>query len=351
MTSARRGIARRAARGIASVITILAPVLVGTSAAYAIEPKPFYEGKQVTIVVGNPAGSGYDAYARLVARHLGKHLPGSPGFIIQNMPGAGSIVAAQFLSNVAAKDGTIIGLLVPGAFFEPLIEDESKFHYSPGKFEFIGSADSGTRLCFTTRDSGIKTIADASKGKVIVASTAPQSSATDYANFMNVLAGTKFQVVMGYKGPADLLLAMERGEAAGVCALDSATLASIRPDWIETGKVNLLVQAGLEADPAIKAPPIWDYIKGDNRPVAELIVGQQEFGRPFVAPPGTPKAQVKTLQTAFMATMRDPQLVAEAGKMRIGVKAKSGEEIAAIVRKMYDSPPELVARVKKTLRP
>jgi len=339
-------------RGIASaVVTVLALEFLGAGAAYAGEASPFYEGKQITIVVGNPAGSGYDAYARLVARHFGKYLPGHPGFVIQNMPGAGSIVAAQFLSNVAAKDGTTIGILVPGAFFEPLIEDEGKFHYSPGKFEFIGSADSGTRLCFTSKASGIKTIADASKSKVIMASTAPQSSATDYANFMNALAGTKFQVVMGYKGPADLLLAMERGEAAGVCALDSATLASIRPDWIETGKVNLLAQAGLKVDPSIKAPPIWDYIKGDNRAVAELIVGQQEFGRPFVAPPGTPKAQVKTLRTAFMATMKDPQLVAEAGKMRIGVNAKSGEEIAAIIHKMYQSPPELIARVKKTLRP
>jgi len=338
-------------RGISgSIITTLALGLLGPGAA-AAEPKPFYGGKQVTVIVGNPAGGGYDAYARLVSRHFGKHLPGNPGFIVQNMPGAGSITAAQFLSNTAVKDGTTIGILVPGAFFEPLLEDESKFHYTPGKFEFIGSADSGTRLCFTTRESGIKTVADASRAKVIVASTAPQSSATDYANFMNVLAGTKFEIVMGYKGPADLLLAMERGEAAGVCALDSATVASIRPDWIQAGKVNLLVQAGLEVDPAIKAPPIWDYIKGDNRPVAELIVGQQEFGRPFVAPPGTPREQVGTLQTAFMATMKDPELVAEAGKMRIGVNAKSGPEIAAIVRKMYDSPPELIARVKKTLRP
>ena len=225
-------------RGISSTaVAVLALWLAGAGAAFAAESsKPFYEGKQVTIIVGNPAGSGYDAYARLLARHLGKHLPGEPSFVVQNMPGAGSITAAQFLSNTAPKDGTTFGILVPGAFFEPLIEDAAKFNYAPGKFEFIGTADSGTRLCFTTRESGIKTIADASKSKVIVASTAPQSSATDYANFMNALAGTKFQVVMGYKGPAELLLAMERGEAAGVCALDSATLASIRPDWIETGK-------------------------------------------------------------------------------------------------------------------
>ena len=311
----------------------------------------YFEGKQISVVVGNPAGSGYDAYARLLTRHMGKHLPGNPTFIVQNMPGAGSITAAQYLANVAPKDGTVIGTLVPGAIFEPLIEGQAKFRYAPGKFEYIGTADSGTRLCFTSAASGIKTVEDASKAKVIVASTAPQSSATDYALFMNALAGTKFEIVMGYKGPADLLLAMERGEAAGICALDSATIASIRPDWIQTGKINLLVQAGLDVNPDIKAPPIWDYIKGDNRAVAELIVGQQEYGRPFMAPPGTPAGAVKILRKAFMDTMKDPELLAEADKMKIGVRAKSGEEIAAIITKMYESSPELIERTRKVLRP
>jgi hypothetical protein len=201
------------------------------------------------------------------------------------------------------------------------------------------------------KNSPIKTIDDARKQKVIVASTAPQSSATDYALFMNALADTKFEVVMGYKGPADLLLAMERGEAAGVCALDSATVNSIRPDWLEKDKVNLLVQAGLKPSPDIKAPSIFDYIKGDNRTVAEMIVSQQEFSRPFMAPPGTPPEQMKILRTAFMQAMKDPELVADAEKMRIGVNAKSGEEITQIVQKLYATPAPLVERAKKILRP
>jgi tripartite-type tricarboxylate transporter receptor subunit TctC len=324
---------------------------LGSAAALAAPSAPFYEGKQISVVVGNPAGSGYDAYARLLARHMGKYLPGNPAFIVQNMPGAGSITAAQSLSNIAAKDGTVFGILVPGALFEPLIEDPAKFRYSPVKFEYIGTADSGTRLCFTTTESGIRTIEDARKTKVIVASTAPQSSATDYAAFMNALAGTKFEVVMGYKGPADLLLAMERGEVMGICAVDSATLGAIRPDWIETGRINVLVQAGLEVNPNIKAPPIWNYIKGENRAVAELIVGQQEFGRPFLAPPGTPAEQMSLLRSAFMAAMKDPELIAEAEKMKLGLNPKGGEEIAAVIRKMYSSSPELIERAKTALRP
>ena len=324
---------------------------LGGGSAFAAEPVPYYQGKQITVIVGNPAGGGYDVYARLLARHMPKHLPGQPAFIVQNMPGAGSINAAQHLANVAAKDGTAIGVLVPGAIFDPLIEGQAKFRYDPGKFEYIGSADSGTRICFTSRQSGIQSIDDARKTKVVVASTAPQSSATDYALFMNALADTKFEVVLGYKGPADLLLAMERGEAAGVCALDSATVASIRPDWLEDGTINLLVQAGLQPTPDIKAPSLWNYITGSNRPVAELIVSQQEFGRPFMAPPGIPAEPLKLLREAFNAALKDPELIAEASKMKLGVNPKSGEEVAAIVKKLYGATPELVERARRILRP
>ena len=267
------------------------------------------------------------------------------------MPGAGSINAAQHLANMAAKDGTAIGVVVPGAIFDPLIEGQSKFRYQPGRFEYIGSADSGTRICFTSRQSGIQTIDDARKTKVIVASTAPQSSATDYALFMNALAGTKFEIVLGYKGPADLLLAMERGEAGGVCALDSATVASIRPDWLEGDKINILVQAGLQPSPDIRAPSMWDFIKGEERAVAELIVSQQEFGRPFLAPPGTQAEAVRLLRDSFLSALKDPELLAEADKMKLGVNPKSGEEVAAIINKLYGASPDLVERARRILRP
>jgi len=326
-------------------------LLLGAVSAWGADQIPFYQGKQITVVVGNPAGGGYDVYARLLARHMPKHLPGQPSFIVQNLPGAGSINAAQHLANVAAKDGTAIGVLVPGAIFDPLIEGQAKFRYDPGKFEYIGSADSGTRICFTSKQSGVQTIEDARKAKVLVASTAPQSSATDYALFMNALADTKFEVVLGYKGPADLILAMERGEVAGVCALDSATVAAIRPDWLEDGKINLLVQAGLQPTSEIKAPSMWNFITGENRRVAELIVSQQEFGRPFMAPPGIPPEPLKFLRDAFNAALKDPELIAEATKMKLGLSPKTGEEVAAIVKKLYAATPDLVERARRILRP
>ena len=333
----------------ASLCTI--GLFLGAVSALGADQTPFYQGKQITVVVGNPAGGGYDVYARLLARHMPKHLPGQPGFIVQNLPGAGSINAAQHLANVAAKDGTAIGVLVPGAIFDPLIEGQAKFRYDPGKFEYIGSADSGTRICFTSKQSGVQTIEDARKVKVLVASTAPQSSATDYALFMNALAGTQFEVVLGYKGPAELLLAMERGEVGGVCALDSATVASIRPEWLEDGKINLLVQAGLQPVSEIKAPSMWNFITGENRRVAELIVSQQEFGRPFMAPSGTPPEALKLLRDAFNAALKDPELIGEATRMKLGLTPKTGEEVSAIVKKLYAATPDLVERARQILRP
>ena len=311
----------------------------------------FYKGKQITIVVGNPAGSGYDAYARLLARHMGRYIPGQPSFVVQNMPGAGSVTAAQYLMNVAPRDGTTIGIIAPGAIFDPLIEGDAKFRYSPQRFVYLGSADSGTRVCFTSKKSGIKTIADARERKVVVASTAPQSSATDYALMMNALTKTKFEVVMGYKGPADLILATERGEAQGVCALDSGTVATIKPDWLTGGVFNILAQAGLQPSPDVPAPSMWEFIDGADRTVAELIVSQQDFSRPFIAPPDTPRPQADILRTSFSQTMKDAELVAEANKMRIGVNARSGDDIAQIVDKLYSSPPHIVARAKQILRP
>ncbi|HEY8579191.1 MAG TPA: tripartite tricarboxylate transporter substrate-binding protein [Beijerinckiaceae bacterium] len=313
-----------------------------------------YAGKEITLVVGNDPGSGYDSYARLLARHMARHIPGAPVFVVRNMPGAGSIIAAQHLANVAPKDGTTFGTLFPGALLEPLTGDASKARYDPAKFEYIGTADSGTRLCLTTAASGVRTIEDARRAKVVMAGTAPGSSTTDYAWFMNALAGTKFEVVTGYQGPGAILLAMERGEAAGVCALDSATIASMRPTWIAEKKINLLVQAGLEENAELAkagAPPLWAFLKGQERAVAELIVSQQVFGRPFLAPPGVPAEPMRILRTAFMATMADPALLEEARKMKLDINPKDGEAVAKVVRALYAAPPDLVEKMRHALRP
>jgi tripartite-type tricarboxylate transporter receptor subunit TctC len=329
-----------------------AAALAATGAA--ADAADFYEGRTITLIVGNDAGSGYDSYGRVMARHMPKYIPGAPNIVVQNMPGAGSVLAAQNLYVIAPKDGTTFGVLFPGAIVEPLTGDPSKYRYDPTKFEYLGTADSGTRLCFTNPGSKVKTFADAQRLPSRVGATASGSSTWDYAYFFNHLAGTKFEVVPGYKGPGEIFLAMERGEVDGMCSLDSATVATLRPDWLGSNKANFLVQAAMEPNPAFSRlgiPSMWDFLPAQARPVAELFVSQQVFGRPFVAPPGTPPERMKILRDAFMKTLADPEALADAAKMKIDVNPRDGETVAALVRKVYASPKDVISRMGAAIRP
>ena len=320
--------------------------------AYA---QDFYAGKQVNIVVANTAGSGYDTYGRLLARHIAKYIPGKPTVIVQNMPGAGSIKATDYTVNVAPKDGTTFTLAMPGALVEPLTGDPTKFRYDPVKIAYIGTMDSGTRMCMTRPGSTIRSMDDARKNRTVMAATAIGSSAYDYPNFINAVAGTKFNVVSGYPGPGDLFLAAERGEAEGVCGIEYSTYTALRPGWLAGDKKgNPLVQLGLDVNPRVTAlgfPPIWDFIKPEDKPLVELIVSQQVFQRPFLAPPETPAAQLKVLRTAFMAVLKDPELLEEAKKSSIGLNPKSGEEVEALVKKIYGAPKSLIDQMAMAIRP
>ena len=315
----------------------------------------FFKGKQIRIVVGLSTGGGYDRAARLISRYMGKYLPGNPDFAVQNMPGAGSIKATDYTANVAPKDGTVFTLAMPGALIEPLTGDPTRYRYDPTRLGYIGTMDSGTRMCMTVAASKTRSFEDARTTKTIMAATAVGSSAYDYPHFINALAGTKFSVVTGYPGPGDMFLAAERGEADGVCGIDISTYASLRPAWL-TGdkKGHPLVQLGLDVNPkatALGFRPIWDFIKPQDRALVELIVSQQVFQRPFLAPPGTPADQLKILRTAFMAALKDPELLAEAKKGNFEINPKSGEDVEALVKKIYAAPKELIQRMAKVIRP
>lgn len=294
----------------------LVPAAVATLSVLVVQPvvaKDYYAGKTVEMMIGSGVGGGYDRYGRSVGRHLVQYLPGQPTLVAKNMPGAGSMKAAEYMFNIAPKDGTAIAILQPGALFEPAVNHELKFKYEPAKLEMIGSANSGTRLCVTYQKSKIKTFEDALRMTATMGGNAAGSSTTDYPLFLNSLAGTKFKIINGYDSTSKVVLAMERGEVDGVCGFDSASFASQRPDWYGTDKTNIILQMGLTPDPDLEkmgVPSIWKYVKGENRKVAEVILAQQEFHRPFVAPPGTPREQLTLLRTAFDKTMRDKEFLA-----------------------------------------
>lgn len=321
--------------------------------AHALAPamaQDFYQGKTITIVVANTAGSGYDSYARILGRHMPKYIPGKPRVLVQNMPGAGSVKALEYTYMIAPKDGTHFTLAIPSALVEPLLGGARQYRYDPTKFSYVGTADSGTKTCATNGPSMVKTMEDARKRTAIIAAT----TVADFPNFLNALSGTKFRVVTGFPGPSDLLLAVERGEADGVCGLDLGTFRSLRPDWLKVpGKANFLFQAGLEPNEEMTrlgVPPIWNFIRDSDRDVVELIVSPQVFSRPFLAPPGTPVAQLKSLRSAFMAAMRDPELLEEARKASLDINAKSGEDVEALVNKIYSAPKNLIEKMSKAIR-
>ena len=315
----------------------------------------FYAGKTIDFEVGADVGGGYDIYARTLARQMSRHIPGNPTIVVKNMPGAGSGRTALFISNVAPKDGSTLGALMPGAIIGPLLDDKAETQFDPTKVIYIGSADAGTRVCATFQSSKIKTFEDARANRTVIGATAAGGATRDYAYLHNHTSGTKFDVVAGYKGTADITLAMERGEVDGTCGWDWSSVKSQKPDWLRDHKLNLLVQVGLEPNPELTrmgVPDIWKYVEGDdNRKVVELVVSQQVFQRSYIAPPGTPAEQVKTLRAAFDATVVDPQFLADAETARIAIQPLSGAKVQEIVAKLYATPKAIVERAKQVIKP
>jgi len=315
----------------------------------------FYAGRTIDFEVGADVGGGYDIYARTLARHLGRHIPGNPAIVVKNMPGAGSGRTAVFISNVAPKDGATLGALMPGAIVGPLLDDKPDTQFDPTKVIYIGSADAGTRICATYQSSKIKTFEDARSQKTILGATAAGGATRDYGYLHNHTSGTKFDVVAGYKGTADIGLAMERGEVDGVCGWDWSSAKSQKSDWLRDHKINILLQVGLDPNPELTqmgVPELWKYIDNDDdRKVTEMVVSQQVFQRSYIAPPGTPAAQIATLRTAFDATMSDPAFLADAETVRIAITPLSGAKVQEIVQKLYATPKPIIERARQVIKP
>ena len=314
----------------------------------------YYTGKKVDFVIGSDAGGGYDIYARNIGKHLGRFLPGNPTVIPRNMPGAGSGTAAASLFRLSAKDGTVIGALFPGVIVGPLFDDRPQNLFDPNKFQYLGTADSGIRVCITGPMSKVKTFEDAQKQKTVIGASAAGGSTRDYAAFHKNAAGAQFEIVSGYKGTADILLAIERGEVDGLCGLDWTSLKSQRPTWLADKTVNILVQDGIETDhelDALGVPSIWKYIAESDKAPVELIVSQQVFGRPYVAPPGVPAEQVQMLRDAFESVLKDEAFLADAKVARLDISPLRGEKVQDVVAKLYAAPKEVVQRAKQLITP
>jgi tripartite-type tricarboxylate transporter receptor subunit TctC len=338
-----------------ALLAALSGVAIAAGAGYAsAQSDDFYAGQTVRIVVGAGAGGGYDTYSRAIANHLPKHIPGSPTVVVENMPGAGSTRAAEHIATSAPNDGTVIGAVFPGAIVGPLFDEQMEVRYEPTEFAYIGTADSGTRVCVTYEAADASTFEDARQREVIIGASQEGGSTRDYPVFLNNLAETRFNIISGYEGTREITLAMERGEVDGICGWDWSSLQSQRSDWVEAGQLNFLVQIALEPEPGLTAmgvPEVWEFIDEDEREAVELIVSQQVFQRPYIAPPGTPEEQVEVLRQAFMAVMEDPEFLAEAERAGLSITPLSGERVAALVERMYGASEEVVQQAREAMEP
>jgi tripartite-type tricarboxylate transporter receptor subunit TctC len=275
--------------------------------------------------------------------------------LVKNMPGAGGATASAWLNRIAPKDGTAIASVSANAILGKLL-DEGQGQYDPAKFQYLAGAERGTRLCMTFQHAKVKTIADARALKAVIGATSAGSPTREYAAMIKHATAAKFEIVSGYRGPPELFIAMERGEIDGVCGLDWSALKSQQPDWLRDGKLNLLVQGAVEPDPELAAlgvPTPWRYVADDvDRRALELMFGfQQAFGKSYMAPPGVPADQIKTLRAAFEAVLRDQDLLAEALKLRIEIVPQSGQDVQRVVESAFASSTQVIERLKKIVEP
>ncbi|MBX9760526.1 MAG: hypothetical protein K2Y29_17235 [Beijerinckiaceae bacterium] len=329
---------------------LLAPSLllsaICTQSAQAQAPEDFYRGKNLTIIVGFSAANGGDFYARLMSRFIAKHVPGAPNVIVQNMPGAGSLTAANYIYSVAPKDGTVFGTFNRNVPLEPLLGNKSA-RFDPRKFTWIGSTNAEPSLCVAWQASPVKTIDDLQKREFSVAATGINANSGMVPTILNRVLGMKIKIVMGYPGGNEMSLAMERGEVEGRCGWSRSSLMATRPTWAADKKINLLLQAGLQKSAAMPDVPLaMDYVKGEaDRQLLKLAVAWDEMAWPFAAPPDLPADRAKVLRSAFGNALKDPDLLAQAQREGLDIGPVTGEQIDAIIADIYATPQPIVEQM------
>jgi tripartite-type tricarboxylate transporter receptor subunit TctC len=331
---------------------VVALSLMGVQAAQAQdEIANFYRGKTVTVIVGSSPGGGYDLYGRMIARYMPKHLAGTPTMVVTNMPGAGSNVAAANIANVAAKDGTIIGALFMGAVVEPLFSEVKRPTHDPSKFNYIGNANTDYYVCLVRGDAPVKTFAEVFDKEMVLGGTAGGASTRDFPVMLVNVLGAKFKIVSGYPGSREVNLAIEKGEVQGGCGQSWSSVYATYKQRIDSGELRALVQEDSTGYPDLNrqgVPLTVSYAKTpEQKQILDLVYSQTVFGRPYVVAAEVPAPRVAALRKAFMDTMNDPALKAEARKMQVDVDATSGDELQKKIAEIYATPKDIVEKARK----
>jgi tripartite-type tricarboxylate transporter receptor subunit TctC len=333
--------------------------LVGVSFAAAVAwqgaafaQTPFYQGKVITMVVGYTTGGLYDTTTRLVARHIPKHLAGTPTVIVQNMPGAGGTKALMHLYSVAPKDGTVFGMVKRSYATDPMFESDAP-DYDPNKIQPIGSTSSETSIVATWHTSKAKTFEDIFKNEITVGATGSTDGTVRYAQLVKRLTPAKLKIVSGYPGGNDVTLAVERGEVDSKFGWSWGSVKSRAKNWLDEKKINIILQMGLKkADDLPNVPFIMDYAKTDlDKQALELVFAPTAFAWPIVAGPGVPAERIAQLRKAFDDTMKDPEFLADAKKLEIEIDPITGEEMAKVVARLVTFDKAAIARAVELTKP
>ena len=336
-----------------------AAVLIGGAAtgAHADSVADFYKGKDITINIGYGSGGGYDTTTRIFARHFGKHVPGNPNIIVQNMPGAGSMIAANHTFNIAPKDGSVLAVFASSTALEPLFGN-ARAKYDPRKFEWIGSLHRDIASCALWKGGGqgIKTLPDLLKATktVTFGATSPTAITSQHPLFLKNMLKANVKVIYGYKGTKDVSLAMQRGEVDGSCGMFESSVRSAYDQHIKAGEFKIIVQFGRDRTVPYfgDATQMYTLLKTeDQKKVADVVFRQTELARPLAAPPGTPKERVAALRKAMLDTLKDPALTADAGKLKVEFDPVPGEETSAMFAEFYKTAPALVQQAAKMTQP
>jgi tripartite-type tricarboxylate transporter receptor subunit TctC len=331
-------------------VSLVAAAILGLGAP-ARAQKVDFSGQKITLAIATPPGGGYDLYGRLVGRFLGAYLPGNPTVVPQNMPGAGSLIAANWLYNVAPRDGTAIGIMPSATAFENLLGNTSA-RFDARRFNWLVSLNDYTAVVAVWHASPFRATADLFSKELLVGASGAASDVTVWPLLLNALIGAKTRTVRGYPGTAGITLAMERGEVQGVIGDDWASIKANKTDWLRDQKIRILLQLTAAHHPDLPDVPLAGAFATSyaNARVLDLFVERQQYGRPFLAPPGTPPAIVAAYREALGKVVEDAEFIREANAARLIIKIASGEDVAARVNRIYDNPKPIIDQATALLR-
>jgi len=328
-------------------------LLLAAHPAAAQDAAGFYRSKTITLTIGAPAGSDDDIYARLVAKYLGRHIPGNPAVVAGNMPGGGGNIAAGHIYSAAARDGTAIAEVPAHVIAAPLWFGLANIPHDPTKFIYLGSASSESTNCFVGSETAVKSLRDALASQVTVGALSDGGPTRDGPVLLNAILGTKFRVAAKYSGVTEILNAIENSAVLGACGLTWSSVATRHPDWLLKGVLRGLVQESVGGAPLptrLGIPLSVSFAaSGADREVLALGYAQQRFGRPFILPPGIPPDRTAVLRNAFAATLADRTLLAEARDASLEIDPVSGEAVTQLVSGLYGTPPSAIERLRAAL--